>query len=170
MKVQCNSIMNAYLDTIGYDFLMEKRALPRDLDECLEFDYLSDLDILVLTNVNVNISTPTSFTSDLQRSQWEYDKTHFHPDEFASTDTDEIKYLVLALECARRLAEELQFRFDDMSFKISVSFYETVKTADEIEFYGSSTVRVIRNRLSCEDAMARDLEAFKLEAMLEIDT
>jgi len=170
MQLRSNQLMTRYLDALGYDFQTHTRALPEHLEGLLDCDYLPDLDRVVLTKLNGDNKIPP-LNTDLEKCEWEYNETHFHPDAYASRGAKELEYLELALESAKRLAEDIQKRFSSMRFRIQVAFSETEKNGQEIEFYGSSTVRLYRIRPACEDIMRNgDLDEFKTEALLEIET
>jgi hypothetical protein len=84
---------------------------------------------------------------------------------------NELIYLKYALVSAKRLYNRLEKDFKEKKFRIIVSFYETVILNDEIETYGSSTVRFYQIRDTCDhNIRTEDLECFKSDAILELET
>lgn len=166
-KIRTNKIMDEYLSKIGYNFWDTSIFLPAGLSKKIQSEFVKDNDCVVLKEDEIT-SNP-KFDTNIKKCEWEWFETHFHPDSYIETD-DEIEYLKLALECSKQLAKRLDAEFKDKNFRLSVSFSETVKTENKIEFYGSSTVRFYQIRQECEDIMrTEDLNAFKLEAVLDIE-
>ena len=170
MKLRTNNIMNSYLSQLEYDFLVKKVELPKELEEIVNADFLTDNDAIILKGLYKNQTNPL-FNSDIEKCEWEYNETHFHPDGFIKRGDDEIEYMRFALECAKRLHERLDKNFKYKKFRLIVSFSETEKKGNEIETYGSSTVRFYQIRQGAEARMrSEDLNDFKQEAILEIET
>lgn len=164
--------MDGYLEKLGYDFLDKTIDLPAELEAIINLEFLTDNDCIILKSWYGHDENPALGT-DLEKSIWEDDETHFHPDAYVPEGSDEIEYLACALECAKRLMLRLQKEFPSRPFRISVSFDETTyETEDpnEINSYGSSTVRFHQIRPTTEYTMyTDDLNDFKLNAVLEIE-
>jgi hypothetical protein len=78
--------------------------------------------------------------------------------------------LQLALECGKRLAVRLEAEFPDKDFRLIISFNETRVVGNEVEIYGSSTVRFYQIRPDCESKMRiANLDNYKWDAVLEIE-
>ncbi len=162
--------MNAYLSKLGYDFLKRRVDLPEELEDLIQRDFLIENDCLTLKGDNSDSANP-SFKQDLEKCEWEDHQNHFHPD-FAYLNTeDELDYLKTALECGKRLAHRFSQELPHHRIRLLISFSETTEENGEIEAYGSSTVRFYQIRPTCDEKMRlEDLERFKSEAILEIET
>lgn len=160
--------MDSYLSKIQYDFWKTSITLPAELERIIKSEFVTDNDCLILKEVGNNRNNP-KFDASLEKCEWENFQTHFHPDMYIETD-NEIEYLQLALECGKRLAKRLDKEFPDKNFRISISFDQTKVVGDEIESYGSSSVRFYQVREDCENIMrTNDLNDFQFEAVLEIE-
>ncbi|MGN6601599.1 MAG: hypothetical protein ACTHK8_04060 [Ginsengibacter sp.] len=160
--------MDSYLSKIDYNFWEISMTLPAELERIINSDFVTDNDCIVLKEVG-DISTNPKFNTSLKKCEWEDSQTHFHPDMYIDTD-NEIEYLQLALESGKRLAKRLNTEFPDKDFRISISFNKTTIVDNEVENYGSSTVRFYQVRQDCENIMrTENLDDFKSDAVLEIE-
>lgn len=168
--VRTNQIMERCLQRLGYDFWTTTVDLPAELEYVVNQEFLTNNDCVILKGLYGHLSNP-KFGTDLEKSEWEYNETHFHTDEYLSILEDEIELLSLGLECAKRLKIRLDQEFSNKGFRILISFNESVKDEKgETEFYGSCTVRFYQIRPTCDGVMRiDDLEKFKTEAVMEIE-
>lgn len=168
MKIRQNTLMYYYLEKLDYDYQETTIDLPDELDEIIKDGLIVSNDCIILKSLSDN---SPKFETDLEKCEWEYNETHFHPDEYARAGSDEIVYLSYALECAKRIAYKLKNKFPQFSFRITVSFSETVKNKlGQIETYGSSSVQFHKIRENCESTMrTSDLDGFEFDAVLEIE-
>jgi hypothetical protein len=162
--------MNQYLLNLGFDFKKITFQLPKALEKIVHADFLTDNDCIILKGHYGHNINPI-FATDLEKCYWEYDETHFHPNDYALQAKNELIYLKYALSSAKRLYNRLEKDFKEKKFRIIVSFYETVILNGEIEAYGSSTVRFYQIRDACDhNIRTEDLECFKSDAILELET
>jgi hypothetical protein len=168
--VRTNHVMERYLQRLGYDFWTKRVDLPTELEEIIYQDFLTNNDCIILKALYDHDSNP-GLKSDLEKCEWESNETHFHIDDYVQNPDDEIEYLSIGLECAKRLQKRFDQEFADKKFRILISFNETVKDENGyVDFYGSCTVRFHQVRLNCDDVMrADDMEKFKVEAVMEIE-
>ena len=161
--------METYLNKLGYDFLTIRIKLPRKLEKIIESQFILHNDCIIINGLYGHTENP-NLETDLEKCEWEYNETHFHVDMYYKNKKEEIEYLKLALECAKRISDKLNNEFENRKFRITVSFSETLIKDEEIEFYGSGVVRFNQIRTSCENAMRiADLNDYKLDAVLEIE-
>ena len=144
-------------------------GIPTDLEKIINRDFLTDNDCVILKGHYGHEKNP-QLKSDLEKCEWEYDQTHFHPFLYAKQSNNEVEYLILALECGKRLAYRLKKQFENRRFRILISFSETEKNNGEIEWYGSSSVLFYQIREGSEKIMrTENLNDFKHDAVLEIE-
>lgn len=162
--------MKSYLEKVSFDFQGDPIKLPSDLENLINRKFLNENDCITLRGLYENERNP-KFESDLEKCKWEFDETHFHPDEFLKDQSNELEFLRVALESIKTLKTRLNQSFPEKKFRICLSFSETQKDdKGDIEFYGSSTVRFYQIRNSCEDKIRVDnLNEYKLDAVLEIE-
>jgi hypothetical protein len=161
--------MDSYISKFGYNFLLEKVDLPKELRNIVNSEFLNENDTIILKGLYGHETIP-KFDNDIEKCEWEYNETHFHPDMFAKNTDNETIYLKLALEGAKQIMERLTKQFNGRKFKVIVSFSETKTENGEIASYGSSTVRFYQIRSSCEDRMRHpNLDNFREDAVLEIE-
>lgn len=162
--------MDQYLAKLGYDFLATAVALPAALETLITADFLLENDCVVLTRPHDPARVPL-LESDLAKCEWEDGQTHFHPSACTTELDDELTYLTLALESGKRLMSRFTAELPQHRFRLTISFSETFRQNDEIEFFGSSTVRFYQIRSGGESTMrVDDLNRFKTEAVLEMET
>lgn len=167
MKIRTNRLMDFYLSKIGYNFLEKSIDIPSELEKKIISEFVIDNDSITLSGLNI-LSNP-KFDVNIKKSEWEYSETHFHPDEYIESN-DELKYLELALACGKQIALRLEREFKDKRFRVIISFSETKTENEEIEFYGSSSVRFYQIRNDCEESMhIKDLNDYLDDAVLEIE-
>ena len=162
--------MESYLEKLSYDFREAYVELPADLESLINRKFLTENDCITFKGDYNSKHTPI-FKTDFEKCQWEYNETHFHPDEYAKQKSDELEFLILALESSKRLERRLVQNFPNKRFRILISFAETQKdNKGEIEFYGASTVRFHQIRNNCENKFRTDnLNEFANDAVLEIE-
>lgn len=166
-SIRTNKNMDLYLEKLGYDFVDKKINLPVDLEKIVNSNFLTTNDCVTLKGFGHRINP--SFDSEFDKCDWEYNETHFHPDSFVNGN-DEIEYLKLALECGKRLSHRLSKRFKNDKFRIQISFMATQWENDEIEAYGSSTVRFYKIRPEAEKGFyISDLDVYEEDSVLEIE-
>lgn len=161
--------MDGYLAKFKYDVWKTDLRLPGQLLKGIESEFLVDNDCVTLKGFSNN-HPPPLFKTDLEKCEWEYNETHFHSDMFIEIPSNEIEYLQIAIESGKRLATRLRSIFKEQNFRVIISFYETEKINDEVEIYGSSTVRFYQIRPGCEEIMrCQDLNDFAQDAVMEIE-
>lgn len=155
------------------DFKMDvfRTPIPKELKALLNQNFLRENGCTTIEGHYGHNKIP-SFSTSTEKSIWEDNETHFHPDAFYGAVEDEIIYLKSALVCAKKLYKRLSMNFPRKRFRITVSFNETKKDSQgQIETYGSSTVRFYQIRKDAEQTMRiDDLEGSKGEALMEIET
>lgn len=163
--------MEGYLDKMAINFPETSVELPNELEQTISEEFIIENDCITLRGLCGNEQNP-KLETDLEKCEWEYNETHFHPDEYSQEGADESEFLLFALESSRRIAQRLKTDFPFKNFRISVSFSETEKDdLGSIESYGSSTVRFHQIRNSCEKQMRTvNLNDFRYDAVLEIET
>jgi hypothetical protein len=168
MSYRANNKMNSLLNGLGYDFKRKLIDLPKPL-----IDFLNSP--IVISNGCILIrqlceKAPDNL-SDLAKSEYEYSENHFHPDSFVDDELEDLDHLKLGLECLKLLASRLGKEFSNLRFRIFLSYSQTEKTNNEIDVYASSTLRFYQIRREIVNVMGiEDLDAFKSEAVLEIET
>jgi hypothetical protein len=168
MNIRTNGQMSKHLLALGYDFLKIHVELPEELEKISRLEFLTGNDCTLLQGLYGHQMTP-EFETDIQKCEWEYSENHFHPDEYARTQ-NEGEFLILALECAKRIAFRLKENFTGKNFRLIISYDETVIEEGETETYGSSTVRFHELRKDCKDFYGFDsLEKFEQDAVMVID-
>jgi len=166
-SIRTNKNMDLYLEKLGYDFGDNKINLPVGLDKILNSNFLTTNDCVTLKGFGHR--TNPKFGTAFEKCDWEYNETHFHPDSFIKGD-DQMEYLNLALECGKRLSYRLFKRFKNDKFRIQISFMETQLVNNEIDVYGSSTVRFYKIRPEAEDCIyISDLDVYEGNAVLEFE-
>jgi hypothetical protein len=170
MRIRKNKLMDSYLEKMSFDFQGKSVELPSGLERLINREFLTENDCIILKGLYENEQNP-KFETDFEKCEWESNETHFHPDEYAKQQTNELEFLILALESSKRLGTRLKQSFPNKKFRIFLSFSETQKdNQGEIEFYGASSVRFHQVRNGCENEMRTDdLNEYKLEAVLEIE-
>lgn len=168
MRIRSNDQMKAYLEALGYDFLSTTIPLHPRLEMIVNSEFLVENDCILLKGLNQNHNIP-KFETDLEKCEWEYNETHFHPDMFWD-GTEEIEILKLTLECGKRIAKRLQETYPYKVFRIQLDFAETEYLDSEIERYGAGTVRFYKVRPTSEYTLYHaDLNVFKRDAVMEIE-
>lgn len=169
MKIRMNKAMKSYLVDFKTDVF--QTPIPKKLNALLNQSFLHENGCITIKGLYGHKGIPY-FSTSTERSIWEDNETHFHPDAFYGEVKDEIVYLKSALICAKRLYKRLSLCFPQKRFRIIVSFNETERNIKgEIETYGSSTVRFYQIRKESEKTMRiDDLESFKGHALMEIET
>ncbi len=156
MTIRTNILMEQYLEKTSFDFQEESVELPFELENLINRVFLTENGCIILKGVNNNEQNP-KFETDFEKCEWEYNETHFHADAYSKEAVNELDFLILALECSKRLERRLRHSFPNEGFRISVSFSESIRNNNnEIEQYGSSTIRFHQIRSSCENKMRID--------------
>ena len=168
-SVSTNKKMDKYLLKLGYNFWEYKADLPQDLEKIVNSKFIVDNDCITLKGLG--ISNNPIFQTDIEKSEWEYNETHFHPDSF-SKEKNEMEYLKLALESGKQIAARLSIQFKSKKkFRIIVSYNETITKNGEIDCYGSSKVRLYQIRGESKNTIfPEDLEEYKSDALLLIES
>jgi len=166
--IRTNRLMDDYLLKLGYDFWEKTIELPTDLAKITNSDFLTTNDCVTLKGFGHRINP--KFDNDSGKCEWEYNGTHFHPDNYVDRE-NEIDFLKLALECSKRIFERLSNRFKNDRFRVIISFCESTIIDGEVDTYGSSTIRFYKIRSVCDEIMYIDnLNDFETDAVLEIET
>jgi len=162
--------MEGYLYKMAIRYPEASIELPAELEQTISNEFITENDCIILKGLGGNEQNP-KFESDLEKCEWEYNETHFHPDEYSAKNADELDFLLFALESSKRLAHRLQEQFPTKAFRIVASFCETHKDhLGRVESYGSSTVRFYQIRRSYENRMrSHDISEFQLDAISEIE-
>jgi hypothetical protein len=168
--IRTNRIMDGYLKELNYDFETSSYAISEKLTNIIQADFIDNNDSITLIGVGSHTQNPL-FQAPFQKSEWEYNETHFHPDWSVMGDKEEeTDYLKAALECGQRLAKRLKNAYSEKHFRVIISFSGTVYDSKEVESYSSSTVRFYQIRREAEYLMRiEDLNDFKTEALMEIE-
>ena len=135
--------MDNYLVKLGYDFWNKTIELPTDLAKLINHDFLTTNDCVTLRGCGFRVNP--KFDNSLDKCEWEYFETHFHPDSYVDKE-NELEFLKLALECGKRLSKRLANRFENDKFRVVLSFSESMIIDGEIDTFGSSTVRFYKKR------------------------
>lgn len=166
-SIRTNKNMDLYLEKLAYDFGDNKIDLPVELEKIVKSNFLTTNDCVTLNGFGHRINP--RFDNAFEKCDWEYNETHFHPDNFAKGD-NEMEYLKLALECGKRLSYRLSKQFKNDKFRIQISFMETQWIKGEIDAYGSSTVRFYKIRPEAENGIyIMDLDVYEGNAVLEFE-
>jgi hypothetical protein len=170
MMIRTNSMMDGYLKELNYDFETSSYPISEKLTNIIQADFIDNNDSITLFGVASHTQNPL-FETPVQKCEWEYNETHFHPDWSVMGDKEEeMEYLKAALESGKRLAKRLQRAYSEKRFRVIISFSETVYDSKEAESYSSSTVRFYQIRPEAEYLMRiEDLNDFKTEALMEIE-
>lgn len=167
MMLKKNKLMNDYLLRIGFqdDFFGKNYVLSKKLNELLDHGFVELKDSVFLRD----LCNAMPYLEGCEKSIYEDSENHFHPEDYLDSDVDEIEYLKMALECGKRIANKLELNYPGRKFRIVISFEESKKKNNEIEIFGSSTVRFHQIRQECESVLrVKNLDQFS-EAILEIE-
>lgn len=107
--------MRSYFERMDYDFRDKKIALPLNLEKLINSEFLTSNDYVFLKGNYGNKENPL-YSEDLDKSEWEENETHFHPDQYSPSQTEELEFLILALESSKRLAKRLRNTFPNRKF------------------------------------------------------
>lgn len=170
MRIRTNRIMDAYLNELNFDFETSTYPITEELSNIIQADFIDNNDSITLKSIAGHIQNPL-FKTSLEKSEWEYNETHFHPDwSVMGYKEEEKEYLKAALECGKQLVWRLRDCYPDKHFRVVISFCETTYDGKAVDFYGSSTVRFYQIRPEVETIMRiDDLNYYQADAVMDIE-
>ena len=132
MIIRTNKKMDAYLNDLNFDIKKSSYFLTPELTNLIQADFIDNNDCITLKSV-AGHSQNTLFKTSVEKCEWEYNETHFHPDWSAIGDKEsEVEYLKTALECGQRLAKRVKSAYPDKNFRVVVSFSESIYVGQEV--------------------------------------
>ena len=168
-RIVSNDIMKTYLDSLGYAFQDQNIKLPEELTEILESKFITNNDCVTLDETNSLCKNPIR-EADNDKTEWEYNESKIHIEDFIVDTKSEINYLKIGLEFIKQLSIKLLNEFHDKQFIISLSFYETEYVDNEINAYGSAVARFYQKREKTTWYRTNNLNSFESEAIIMIET
>lgn len=168
--VRTNSLMDGYLEELGYDFWSCKIALTTGLDRIINSPFVQGNDLLIINSLCQSIPSE-ALSCDKEKCEFEDSANHYHIDDYVpnTIEYNDVYFLGLGLEFLKRLEARLHDSFPQEKFRLTLS-YGKVEDEDVKEF-GNCVVRFYKVRSEAEDVFRiENLNDFKMEGVMEVET
>jgi hypothetical protein len=166
MKILTNDILDKALGLRGYDFIKQTITLPAELQTIIDSGFHTEGDCILLKHFSAE---PVSLDSDHAKTEYENTLNDIHIDNYTTEVTDEFEYLKVGLEFSKRLYHKLKENHQ-VDFRIILSFSETTRVGEEVDFYGGCVVKFHKIRPACDHKFKlEDLNKFQLEGVIVIE-
>lgn len=169
MNIRTNTIMDKYIQGLGYDFWEKSIDLTEGLIRLINCKLLNENDLIIL-NESGQFIFETPIESAVDKCKYEDSYNHFYIDDYVArkTNFNDLYFLGLGLEFTKQLSKKLEKEFPKNIFRVLLSFGK-VKDPDVYEF-GNCVVRFYSIREEAERTFKiSDLNDFKEEGILEIE-